>query len=172
MKIKYAVVVWYELIIVLIFSLPRFKTLNTIKSFFLKFCGANIGKGVVYYPGVWINPPNRLTIGNQVDLAKDVLITTPGGVVIGDRALIGYGTKILSSNHTIPNQRGKIFNSGHTHAPINIKNDVWIGSNCVILAGVTIGEGAVVAAGSIVTKDVAPFTIVGGVPARWIKDRS
>ncbi|EAZ96272.1 putative acyl transferase protein [Flavobacteria bacterium BAL38] len=138
----------------------------------MRIQGAKIGKKITYYPGIRINPCINLKLGDHVDLAWGVLITTGGGVEIGDRTLIGYRTQILSANHVIPSNKGKIFGAGHTPAKVVIKNDVWIGANCVIVAGVTIGEGAVVAAGSVVTKDVKPFTIVGGVPAKLIKERN
>lgn len=113
----------------------------------------------------------KITLGDDVDLAWGVLITTSGGVVIGDRTLVGYGTKILSTNHLIPLDKGRIFGAGHELKRVLIDNDVWIGANCVILAGVHVGEGAVIAAGSVVTKNVPPFVIVGGVPAKIIKER-
>jgi acetyltransferase-like isoleucine patch superfamily enzyme len=93
-------------------------------------------------------------------------------VSIGDRVLIGYRTQILSSNHCVPPAPQRIFGAGHTKEAIAIENDVWIGGNCVILAGVTIGEGSVVAAGSVVTKDIPPYCYAGGVPARVIKRRN
>lgn len=161
----------FEIICSLIFSLPRYKFLNPLKRIFLKLQGAKVGKWVTYYPGIRIGYAKKVVIGNYVDLAWGVLITTGGGVEIGDRTLIGYNTMILSSNHIIPLKRGKIFYSGHEKKKVVIENDVWIGANCVIVAGVIIGEGAVVAAGSVVTKDVPPFSIVGGVPARIIKMR-
>ncbi|MDF2428812.1 MAG: DapH/DapD/GlmU-related protein, partial [Nitrosopumilus sp.] len=65
----------------------------------------------------------------------------------------------------------RIFDAGDKYDTVNIYNDVWGGGNSMILPGVTIGEGAVVAAGSVVTKDVLPFTIVGGCPAKLIKER-
>ncbi|MEM1502838.1 acyltransferase [Domibacillus sp. 8LH] len=154
-----------------LFKLPRFKFLNEFKRFFLVLMGNNVGKKPVFYPGVWIMPPKNLSVGDYVDFAKDVLITTGGKVTIGDRVLIGYGTKILSSNHNIPQNKGEIFYSGHTHKEVIIKNDVWIGANVIILPGVIIGEGAVIAAGSVVTKNVKEFTIVGGIPAKLIKER-
>ena len=133
--------------------------------------GAKIGRGVVIYPGVWIAPGRNLIIGKKVDLAKDVIITTGGGVNIGDRTLIGYRTQILSSNHIIPPLGQYFLDSGHEHLPILIGDDVWIGANCIIVAGVSIGDGAVVAAGSVVTKAVPRNAIVGGVPAKVIKFR-
>lgn len=170
---KYGLVVAVETVSWLLFQLPRFRFLNFIKSLYLRcFFGSKIGRRVVYYPGVWIFTGRSLVVGDDVDFAKDVLVTTDGGVTIGDRVLIGYRTQILSSNHHIPKAPSRIFDSGHISLPIVIEKDVWIGANCVILAGVTIGEGSVVAAGSVVTKDVAPFTYVGGVPARLIKKRT
>jgi acetyltransferase-like isoleucine patch superfamily enzyme len=64
-----------------------------------------------------------------------------------------------------------IFDAGHQNKKVTIANDVWIGANCIILPGVNIGEGAVVAAGSVVTKNVEPFSIVAGIPAKFIKQR-
>lgn len=168
---KYFLVVLYEMGMRILFSLPRFRCLNYFKSSFLRICGSKVGRRVVYYPGVWISPPYILEIGDDVDLALNVLITSSGGICIGDRTLIGYGTKILSSNHNIPDRNSRIFDSGHSNKKVTIANDVWIGSNCIILPGVNIGEGVVVAAGSVVTKDIAPFSIVAGVPAKIVKER-
>lgn len=156
-----------------LFLLPRYRILNVIKSMFLRICGATIGRRVVYYPGVWItmSKSSKLTIGDDVDLAKDVLLTVGEKVVIGNRVLVGYGTKILSSNHRIPPQLGRIFEAGHERSSVVIGSDVWIGAGAVILPGVEIGEGAVIAAGSVVTKDVSAYTIVGGNPARFIRNR-
>jgi acetyltransferase-like isoleucine patch superfamily enzyme len=170
--IKNFLVCTYELSSSIIFALPRHKLFNIVKSNYMRMQGAKIGKQITYYPGIKINPCMSISLGNNVDLAWGVIITTGGGVEIGDRTLIGYRTIITSANHVIPRNKGKIFNAGHTPKKVVIGSDAWIGGNCVITAGVIIGEGAVVAAGSVVTKDVAPFTIVGGVPARFIKDRS
>jgi acetyltransferase-like isoleucine patch superfamily enzyme len=156
----------------IVFSFPRHKLFNVIKSNYLRLQGAKIGKSITYYPGIKINPCRRLKLGDNVDLAWGVIITTGGYVEIGDRTLIGYRSIISSANHVIPESKGHIFGSGHDKRKVIIGNDVWVGGNCTIVAGVTIGEGAVVAAGSVVTKDVAPFTIVGGVPAKLIKNRN
>ena len=170
-KIKNFLVSTYELISSLIFILPRHKFFNLLKSNYLRIQGAKVGHGVTFYPGIKINPAMNIKIGNKVDLAWRVIITTNGGVEIGDRTLVGYGTIISSSNHIIPGKPEKIFNSGHENKKVIIENDVWIGANCTITAGIVIGEGSVIAAGSVVTKNVEPFTIVGGVPAKLIKKR-
>ena len=85
---------------------------------------------------------------------------------IGDRALIGHNCVIATLNHNMdPAKRANLL-----PAPVHIGSDAWLGANVTILPGVTIGNGAVVAAGAVVTKDVAPNTVVGGVPAKLIKE--
>lgn len=170
--IKKFIVSFVEYTISLLLLLPRDPLSNFVKSVVLRLSGCVIGSNVVFYPGVKINPPCCLKLGSHVDLAWGVIITTSGRVQIGDRTLIGYNSVISSANHNIPANYGRIFGSGHTKQKVMIGKDVWVGANCVITAGVTIGDGAVIAAGSVVTKDVEPFSIVGGVPNRLIKKRN
>lgn len=165
-------VISFEFLMERIMNLPRFRIFIGAKILLLRIMGAKIGRGVVIYPGVWITPGRKLIVEDNVDLAKDVLITTSGGVHIGKRALIGYRTQIISSNHSIPPIGTPFPISGDIHDKIVIENDVWIGANCIITPGVKIGEGAVIAAGSVVTKNVPKNSIYGGVPARLIKMRN
>ena len=169
---KNLLVCTYEFIASIVFALPRHKIFNFIKILFLLLGGAKIGKGVTFYPGIKINPGKNIIIGDQVDLAWGVLITTGGGVEIGDRTLVGYHTRILSANHNIPPVPERIFGAGHSYKRVVIGKDAWIGAGCTILPGVKIGDGAVIASGSVVTKDVESFTIVGGIPASLIKRRT
>ena len=169
--LKYSLICTYEMFSSIIFSFPRHRSFNWIKSQYINLLGGKTGKRIVYYPGIKINPLKGIIIGDDVDIAWGTIITTGGGVTIGDRTLIGYRSMIISANHNIPKGMGKIFDSGHTLAPVKIGSDVWIGGNTVILPGVTIGEGAVIAAGSVVTKNVPAFKIVAGCPAKEIKDR-
>ncbi len=170
--LKSFIVVSYETLMSVILSLPRYRVFTWIKVVFLNFNGAKIHPSVFIYPGVWVAPGRNLTIGREVDLAKDVLIQSAGGVSIGDRTLVGYGTKILSTDHTIPPIGQPFPVSGDKPGRITIEHDVWIGANVVITSGVRIGTGSVIAAGSVVTKDVPPNSVVGGVPAKQIKMRS
>jgi acetyltransferase-like isoleucine patch superfamily enzyme len=151
--------------------LPSTPLCSSVKVRMLRKRGAIIGKNVRIYEGVWIASGEGLVIGDDVDISPGVVITTAGKVYIGDRTLIGYGTKIISANHVIPPNHGKIRFSGHEFKPVIIENDVWIGAQAIILPGKKIGEGAVVAAGSVVTHDVEPFTIVAGIPAKEIRKR-
>lgn len=169
--IRNNLIVFYETCMQLLLFLPRFPILNAFKSMVLRLMGAQIGKRVVFYPGVWIMPLSSITLGDDVDLSKGVLITTGGGITIGDRTMIGYRTQILSSNHGIPPFPQRIFKAPDIRSPVVIGNDVWIGGNSMILPGITIGEGAVIAGGSVVTKDVPSYAIVGGCPAKLIKYR-
>lgn len=171
-KVKYPLVVSYETVLSLVMALPRFRICNFVKSAILRLLGGEIGKRVVFYPGVKIIPAHKVFIGDEVDLAWGVVVTAGGGVRLGNRCLIGYGTKIISSNHSIPTIDRQIFHAGHEKKEVVISDDVWVGAGCIILPGVFIGEGAVIAAGSVVTKNVEPFSIVGGVPAKLIKYRS
>ena len=170
-QIKSFFVISYEMVMNTLFALPRYRIFIFYKKLLLQTMGAKIGKGVVIYPGVWIAPGRNLVIKDNVDLAKDVLITTTGGVEIGERTLIGYRTQILSSNHTIPPIGDPFPISGDKHANIIIGKDVWIGANCIITSGVSIGDGAVIAGGSVVTKNVVQNGIYGGVPAKLIRMR-
>lgn len=171
-RFKYALVVWYELVSGLVFSLPRFRVTCFIKSAFLRVLGASVGRRVVYYPGVKLLPPRGLSIGDDVDFAWGVIVTAGGGVNIGCRTLIGYGTMIFSTNHSIPMLPDPIFHAGHEREAVSIGSDVWIGAGCILLPGVDIGNGAVVAAGSVVTRDVPAGAVVAGVPAKLIRWRA
>ncbi|NAZ91637.1 acyltransferase [Vibrio toranzoniae] len=161
----------YEFICSVLFSLPRFSFLSYLKKLPLILAGAKFGKRTTFYPGVWINTGRKLVVGDDVDFALGVIVTTKGGVEIGDRVLIGYRTQIISSNHIIPPVNELVFSAGHESKKVMVCNDVWIGANCIILPGVTIGQGAVVAAGSVVTKSLPPYSISAGVPAKVIKMR-
>ena len=170
-SLKPFLVVSYETTMAFILCLPRYSPFLLLKKWFLVLVGARIGKRVIIYPGVWITPGRNLVIEDDVDLSKDVLITTSGGVFIGERTLIGYRTQILSGNHQIPKIGERIPVSGKVYGQVTICKDVWIGANCVITPGVTVHEGAIVGAGSVVTKDVASYSIVGGVPAKLLRMR-
>ncbi|HFP6581834.1 TPA: DapH/DapD/GlmU-related protein [Enterococcus faecalis] len=118
-----------------------------------------------------IFPPFYTDFGKNITLGKNVFINSgthfqdQGGIVIGDGAFIGHNVVLATINHDLfPKNKRKNY-----YAPIVLKNNVWIGSNATIIAGVTIGEWSVVAAGAVVTKDVSPYTVVGGVPTRVLK---
>jgi len=151
--------------------LPDTPVTNGIKSRVMTLRGAKVGKRVKLLQGISIDRFWQLEIGDDVSIASNVLLIARGGIKIGDRSMIGHGSKLVSASHNIPPDRKPIRFSGAYLKEILIGNDVWIGVQSVILPGVTVGEGAIVAAGAVATKDVEPFTVVGGVPARLIRVR-
>ncbi len=169
--LKSVLIISFEGVCRIVFALPRFHFLGYFKAILLRLLGARIGRRVTFYPGVWVMTGRNLVVGDDVDLALDVLITTDGGVTIGNRVLIGYRTMILSRNHTIPDGCGPIFGAGHTSRPVSIGDDTWIGGNCTILPGVSIGRGCVIGAGSVVTKSIPDYSIAVGNPARVVRTR-
>jgi acetyltransferase-like isoleucine patch superfamily enzyme len=100
------------------------------------------------------------------------IISGPGGVILGSHVLIAHNCSILSQNYEIKDINQPIHYERMTSQGVIIENDVWIGTQVTVLDGVRIGQGAVVAAGAVVTKDVLPFSVVGGVPAKFIKMRN
>ncbi len=116
-------------------------------------------------------PPFYTDFGKNIHFGKDVFVNSgchfqdQGGIEIGDGALIGHNVVLATVNHDL----FPVNNRKNHYAPIKIGAHVWIGSNATVLQGVTIGEWSVVAAGAVVTKDVPPMTVVGGVPAKIIR---
>lgn len=119
------------------------------------------------------NGNERIEIGDNVSLNSNVMINADiGGCIrIGNNVLIGPNVVLRASNHKFLDRNTPIIQQGHEPGYIIIEDDVWIGANAVILPDVTIGKGAVVGAGAVVTKDVKPYSIVGGVPAHEISIR-
>ena len=117
-------------------------------------------------------PPFHTDFGKNITIGKNVFINAcccfqdQGGITIGDGALIGHRVVLASINHGLPPDE----RHGNYPAPIVIGKNVWIGSGAIVLPGTTIGENAVVAAGAVVTKDVEPYTVVAGVPAKVVKE--
>lgn len=112
-----------------------------------------------------------LKIGNHVGIAQNCFIQVRGEVIIGDYVILAPYVKIFSENHNFNYTEIPIVLQGETRLPVTIENNVWLGANATILGGVKIGEGSIVAAGAVVNKDVPPFSIVAGVPAKVIKSR-
>lgn len=156
----------------LISALPgHYGFYEAIKRRILLMSGARVGSNIYIASGVHILNPKNLVLGDNTVISENVVITASGGVMINSYSLIGYGSKILSANHKIPENKGIIWGAGHDYAPVNIETGVWIGANVVILPGIKVGQGSVIAAGAVVTKNVPEFSIVGGNPAKLIRER-
>jgi acetyltransferase-like isoleucine patch superfamily enzyme len=136
--------------------------------------GMRIGEGSALLMGQYIYIRGRarpgrtgITIGRRSIINQQCCLDGRGGLSIGDYVSISPGVWILTDGHDM---HDPLFRE--VLAPVTIGDHVWIGSRALILPGITVGEGAVVAAGAVVTSDVEPYTVVGGVPARPIGARS
>lgn len=112
-----------------------------------------------------------IKIGANCTIHPFCVLLGEGGITIGNDVRIATSTIIASANHIFKDRDVPIWKQGMNAKGIRIADNVWIGANCTILDGVTIGNGAVIAAGAVVNKDVDEYCIVGGVPAKLIKYR-
>lgn len=124
---------------------------------------------IIECTGVIRNVGVGLEIGNNVGIAQNCFIQVRGKVVIGNDVIFGPGVSVFSENHNFSDPDKPIREQGETRIGVTIEDAVWIGTRATILDGVTVGHHSIVAAGSVVNKDIPPYSIVGGVPAKIIK---
>lgn len=143
----------------------RYHTPEELRALMAELIGRDADEGFTLFP------PFNSDCGRNIYLGRDVFVNAgckfqdQGGIYLGDRVLVGQNVVLATLNHGMdPAHRADLH-----PAPIRIGDDVWIGANATVLPGVTIGDGAIVAAGAVVTRDVPAMTVVGGVPARVIK---
>lgn len=148
-------------------ALPETRAFR-LKSALMRFAGARLGHNVRICSSVLVVGSGDLSVGDDTWVGHQALIsatsriTIGGSVDIGPRVYIGTGTHVIDS-------QGRHTAGIGINRDIVIGNGVWLGANCVVLPGVTIGEKSVVAAGAVVTENVPPRFLVGGVPAKFIR---
>ena len=115
-----------------------------------------------------------ITIGEHCYINPHCVLYSGSGINIGNNVLIASGTMIVPANHSIKSRNELIRNQGFlpSRGGVIIEDDVWLGANCVLLDGTHIERGAVIAAGSVVNGKIPAYTIWGGIPAKFIKERS
>jgi len=143
------------------FGWSRFVRRSIIRAF-----GAKIGKGSSVHGSAIIWQPSNLEMGENSTLANNVDCYCVAPVHIGNQVVVSQGAYICTASHDISSVHMELVT-----ASIRIEDFAWICAHAVLLPGVTIGKGAVVAAGAVVTKDVEPWAVVGGNPAKFIKKR-
>ena len=133
----------------------------------------SIGKYAIIRPSNIYGGPigAGLVMGNHSNIGPYNYIGCSGKITIGNNVMLGPRVSIYAENHVFDNPNITIKEQGVQKMYVIIEDDCWIASNAVITAGVTIGKGSVVAAGAVVTESVAPFSVVGGIPAKLIKSR-
>jgi acetyltransferase-like isoleucine patch superfamily enzyme len=144
----------------------RYHTPEEIVDLFSKLTGKDVDKSFRLFPPFYTDCGKNIKIGKNVFINACCRFQDQGGIEIGDGSLIGHNTTIATLNHDFsPAKRQNL-----TPNPVKIGKNVWIGSDCTILPGVEIGDGAIIGAGSVVTKSVPKNTIAVGNPARVIKE--
>jgi acetyltransferase-like isoleucine patch superfamily enzyme len=123
-----------------------------------QYGGAELGEGLI--------------VGSNSNIGPYCYVGCSGGIRIGNNVMMAPRCSLFAENHNFDDMAHTLKEQGVSRAPIEIEDDCWIASHSVILAGVTIGRGSVVAAGSVVTKSMPPYSIIAGVPARFIKSRA
>lgn len=139
---------------------------DELRELMSQLTGKPLDESFGLFPPFYTDCGLNTTIGKRTFINMGCRFQDWGGIVVGDDCLIGHGCTLCTIDHdSDPNRRGDM-----TTKSIRIGDKVWIGANATVLPGVTVGDGAIIAAGAVVTKDVAPNTIVGGVPAKFIKN--
>ena len=133
----------------------------------LRYSGANIANDVAMFASIEVRNPQGLVIGNGCSIGPKVLLDARKGLKIGNSVTIAYDAIIWTLHHDMNASDFRTIGATTT-----IDDYAWICSRSIILPGVHIGEGAVVASGAVVTKDVPPYTVVGGIPAKKIGERN
>ena len=142
-----------------------YRTPDEVRELLSELFGYDVSSSLRVFPPFYTDYGKNINIGEGVFINACCHFQDHGGVTIGDGCQIGHNVIFATLNHELEPEWRKTTRP----APIVLGKNVWIGSNATILPGVTIGDNAVVAAGAVVTKDVAPDTVVGGVPAKFIK---
>lgn len=141
------------------------------RSLYWKMFLKKMGKNVTIQDRCKIMDANKIVIGNNVLISHNTDLYGHGNITIGDHTQIGAYSAIISHNHifSIPGQ--PIREQGHENEEVIIGKDVWLGTHVIVLPGVTIGDGSVIGAGSIVTKPIPAYSVAVGNPAKVIKRR-
>lgn len=141
------------------------RTPDELRELFSELIGQKVDESFGLFPPFNADYGQNITVGKNVFINSGCCFQDQGGIEIGNNVLIGQQVVVATLNHDLnPQKRANM-----TAASVKIGNNVWIGAHATILAGVNVGDGAVVAAGAVVTNDVPENTVVGGVPAKIIK---
>ncbi len=143
----------------------RYHEPEELRSLFSRLIGQPVDEGFGLFPPFYTDCGKNIHIGKRVFINAGCKFQDQGGIYMDDDALIGHNVVLATLNHAMPPKD----RSTMIPAPIHIGKRVWIGANATVLPGVTIGDGAIVAAGAVVTRNVPENTVVGGVPARIMR---
>ena len=159
--------IWLELVVMKAHIVGCIIPSHHLRRAFYRLIGMTIGKGSSIHMKLTLYDPRGICIGEDTIIGERCTLDGRAPLHIGNHVDIASEVMIYNSEHDVCDPKFEAIT-----APVTIEDYVFVGPRVIILPGVTIGKGAVVGAGAVVTKDVAPFTIVGGVPAKVIGERN
>jgi maltose O-acetyltransferase len=166
LRIKRRVLTIINEFIIFWLHLVGFIPSHYVRRFFYRLAGIKIGKGSTIHTGARFYYPKNISIGNDSIIGEGVVLDGRAKLVVGNHVAFASEVMVYNAEHNIQSENFEAINED-----VIIDDYVFIGPRAIILPGVHIGKGAVIAAGAVVTKDVPPLTIVGGVPAKVIGER-
>jgi putative colanic acid biosynthesis acetyltransferase WcaF len=139
---------------------------RALRMAWLRASGASLGDGAAVFWGTTVFNARDLVVGSRSVVSFRCVLDARGGLRLGEDVVVASDVQLITGGHDVDDPGFAPY-----FRPIEVGNRVWLTSRVTVLAGVSLGEGAVAAAGSLVTEDVAPFSVVGGVPARVVRER-
>jgi putative colanic acid biosynthesis acetyltransferase WcaF len=149
-----------------IFFTTHFPWPSSLKCKLLRLFGASIGTGVVLKQNVYVHVPWNLVLADSVWIGHGCVLLNFENITIGPNSALAHEVYLAAAGHDVTDPH-----MGYLHKPIYIKDSVWVATRATVLAGVTLGSGCVVQAGAVVTRDVNPWKLASGVPARETGER-
>lgn len=131
-----------------------------------------MGDEIILDADIYINKPHNISIGNGTYIGRNVTLNAVDRIAFGEDCAIAAGSRFITWNHVINDRTVELRTTGKETAPIEVGDGAWVGYDAVLLPGVSLGVGSVVAAGAVVTEDVPDWTVVAGVPAEPIAHRT
>ena len=164
---------WFNRLLYRLSNLHRLESLKKFRGWHYSSLLAQAGSNLRIAEGVIIYNPSMVSVGDNCYLGTGTqLYPWNERITIGNNVLIAAGVRMITRKHGFGDSARPMSEQGYDNAPIVIEDDVWIGFQVVVLPNVTIGKGSIVGANAVVTRDVEPYSIVGGVPARLIRERA
>ncbi|SHG17481.1 putative colanic acid biosynthesis acetyltransferase WcaF [Arenibacter palladensis] len=158
-------IIWYVVNRTIFYCIPGIP-FRYMRNLILRAFGAKIPLNTLVYSSCKIWAPWNLEIGKNSCVGPNTELYNKAAIIIGDNSVVSQGTKLYTASHDITDMKHPLI-----MYPIHIGDKSWIAADCFVGPGVTVGEGAVAGARAVVFKDVAPWTVVGGNPAKFIKNR-
>jgi acetyltransferase-like isoleucine patch superfamily enzyme len=161
---------WFEFVALATCWMPDLRAVLRLRGFLMRPAFKSCGRNLQVSRHVSVKFTNRLEIGNDVFLAAGCWLHARGGIILEDEVQLGPYSVLVSGDHT---RVDGSFRFGPSHlAPIRIRRGAWIAAHATVTKGVVVGQAAVLAANSVATRDIPPFTTAGGVPARVIQKKA